>query len=153
MQGHKWSLRVSAAGANGRDAGTATVFARRHQFVVGAPASFDEEDPRVSAIEYALGALGADLVNGLVGLARERRIEIDHAEAVVEGTLGDPLAHLGVVGAGGSPALAEVNVRVYASADADEEVRRAFQDVIARSPLGRTLAPVVRLNVSLTIMS
>jgi uncharacterized OsmC-like protein len=146
MHSHTWSLRVSAGG----DA--ATVFARRHQFVVGAPVSFDEEDARVSALEYALGALGADVVNGLVRLARERRVAIDHAEAVVEGALDDPLAHVGVVGAAGSPAIAEVRVKVYAASDADEEdVRRIFDDVLGRSPLVRTLGPVVRLDLSLTV--
>lgn len=147
MPSHTWSLRVSAA-----DRDAAHVFARKHSFVVGAPVSFDDEEPRISALEYALGALGADLVNGLVQLARTRRVEIDHAEAVVEGALHDPLAHIGVIGATGSPALAEVRVKVYASSGADDEdVRRVFQDVLERSPLARTLAPVVRLDLSLTV--
>jgi hypothetical protein len=62
---HRWNVRVTATGKD-----TASVFARRHQFTVGAPVHFDEEYGQVSALEYALGAVGAELLNGLVSLGR-----------------------------------------------------------------------------------
>jgi hypothetical protein len=147
MDDHAWTLRVTAT-----DYRSATVFARKHSFTVGAPVVFDQDAPHVSALEYALGALGAELVSGLVSRARARRITIDNAEAVVDGALDDPLAHVGVVGAKGTPAIARVNVRVYASADAEEDdVRRVWQEVLDRSPLVWTLKSTVRLSLSLTV--
>ena len=147
MDEHEWTVRVSST-----ELGASTVFVRKHQFVVGAPVSFDEEARRVSALEYLLGALGADLVNGLVALARERRVDVDHAEAVVIGHLGDPLAYLGVVGAGGHPGLARASIKIYASSSDDEEgVRRLWQEVLRRSPLLQTLLPVAPIVVELTV--
>jgi hypothetical protein len=64
MERPTWSLRISATAR-----GQATVFTRQHQFRVGAPLQFDRDDETVSALEYVLGALGADLVNGLQILA------------------------------------------------------------------------------------
>jgi len=37
----------------------ARVYARNHQWEIGQPASFDVSDPAPSAVEYLLGALGA----------------------------------------------------------------------------------------------
>jgi len=132
--------------------GSATVFVRKHRFVVGAPVTFDEQDPRISALEYVLGALGADLVNGLVAAARARHVPVDHAEAVVKASLDDALAHLGVVGASGGPGLARIQVKVYASTgDHDDAVRRLWQETLARSPLVATLQQVVRLDLELDL--
>jgi hypothetical protein len=146
-QGHGFGLRVS-----GGSDGSATVFARKHQFVVGAPVTFDEQDPRVSALEYFLGAFGAELVNGLVAAARARHLVVDHAEALVKAELDDPLAHLGVVGAAGHPGLARVHVKVYASSGEEEEaLRRLWTQTLERSPLVRTLDRVVRLELELVM--
>ncbi len=143
---HRWTVRVA-----GTEQG-ATAFARKHRFTVGAPATFDEEDPRISAVEYVLGALGADLVGGLKQLARARRVEVDEVEAVVQGELEDPLAHLGVVGATGQPKLAEAHVKVYvASSEAEEDVARLWAEVVERSPLVCTLKPAVRLKLEVKI--
>jgi hypothetical protein len=142
---HRWTVRVSASAA-----GEATAFARKHRFAVGAPAAFDEADPHVSAVEYVLGALGADLVNGFVALARARRLSIDHAEAVVQGELASPLAHLGVIGASGSPGLAELRVKAYVSSNEDEAlVRKTWDEMLERSPLVHTLRTGVRLELDL----
>jgi hypothetical protein len=144
---HTFGLRVSAAGD-----GSATVFVRKHQFAVGAPVTFDEQDPRISALEYVLGALGADLVNGLVGAARARHLVVDHAEAVVKASLDDALAHLGVVGASGRPGLAHVQIKVYASTGEDEgSIRSLWQQTLERSPLVATLERVVALDLELDL--
>jgi uncharacterized OsmC-like protein len=142
-----FSLRVTGA----RD-GSATAFVRKHRFTVGAPVAFDEQDPRIAALEYVLGAFGAELVNGLTAAARAKHLDVDHAEALVKAELDDPLAHLGVVGAAGSPALARVKVKAYVSAAADEETLRAlFKQTLERSPLVRTLERVVTLELELVI--
>ncbi|HEX8794001.1 MAG TPA: OsmC family protein [Polyangiaceae bacterium] len=140
-----FSVRVSGS----RD-GSATAFVRKHRFVVGSPVTFDEQDPQLSALEYVLGAFGADLVTGLLAAARARHLELDHAEALVRADLDDELAAVGVVGATGSPALARVQVKVYASSGADEAaLRELWNQTLERSPLVRTLQPVVRLELVL----
>ena len=140
---HRWNVRVTATGKD-----TARVFARRHQFTVGAPVHFDEEYGQVSALEHALGAVGAELVNGLVSLGRRRRLAIDHAEALVQGELDDPLAYLGAVGATGHAGLAGVAVKVYVSSVEDEDaVRKLWDDVLDRSPLVRALRAAIRFDL------
>jgi hypothetical protein len=142
-----FSLRVT-----GTADGAATAFARKHRFTVGAPVAFDEQDPRISALEYVLGAFGAELVNGLWAAARAKHVDVDHAEALVKAELDDPLAHLGVVGAAGTPALARVKVKVYASAAADEGALRAlWKQTLERSPLVRTLEHAVTLDLELVV--
>jgi hypothetical protein len=84
------------------------VFVRKHQFPVGAPLQFDAEYDAITALEYVLGAIGADVVHGLQTLARKRRVDIDQVEAVVQGELNNPLTYLGVVGADGPPGLEKI---------------------------------------------
>ena len=94
------TLRITAS-----DPELARVAVRRQQFVVGRPIEFDQTSSRVAALEYALGALGAEVVNGLRVFAARRRIEIDAVEAVVTADLENPLAYLEVVGETGRPVL------------------------------------------------
>ena len=76
------SLRVTAP-----DPDVARVSVGRRQFSIGRPLEFDEASPRVAAIEYALGAVGGEIVNGLREFADRRRLPIDAVEAVVTGEL------------------------------------------------------------------
>ena len=46
---------------------------------------FDEKSPRISALEYVLGALGADLAVGFTGHARRSGVLVDHVEAIGPG--------------------------------------------------------------------
>ena len=145
MEGYTWSLRVSATG---RD--RATVFTRQHQFRVGAPVHFDRAYEAVSALEYVLGAIGADLVNGIQTLGRSWRVAIERVEAVVEGELNNPLTYLGVVGETGHPGLETVRVRVYLASLEDETViQRLWQEVLARSPLVHTFQAAIQLELKL----
>jgi len=148
MERYTWTLRVSTAGKD-----RATVFARTHQFSVGAPVQFDTAYDAITALEYVLGAIGADVVHGMQALARKRRVEVDHVEAVVEGELNNPLTYLGVVGESGHPGLERVSVKVYvASIAAEEEVRRIWQEMLDRSPLVRTFQPAIRFELSLQVV-
>src|SRR5688572_15798815 len=143
MDRHPWRLRVSAA-----DRGQATVYTRQHQFRVGAPVHFDRTYEAVSALEYVLGAIGADLVNGLQTLGRRRRVVIEQLEAVVEGELNNPLTYLGVVGESGHPGLQKVRVRVYvASPEEEAAVQRLWQEMLATSPLVRTFQAAIQLEL------
>ena len=76
----------------------------------------------------------------------------DHVEALVQGRLGDPLYHLGVIGAAGNPALSEIRVRVYVGSSEDAaRIESLWEELLARSPLVRTLSPVVRLELDLKL--
>jgi hypothetical protein len=148
MEGYTWTLRVSAT-----ERGQATVFARQHQFRIGAPVHFDRAYETVTALEYVLGAIGADLVNGLQTLARKRRVAIEQVEAVVEGELNNPLTYLGVVGETGHPGLERVRVRVYlASPEAEPTIQDLWQEMLAISPLVRTFQAAIRFELRLQIV-
>ena len=102
---------------------------------------FDEQYDQVTALEYALAALGVDLVNGLRLAARRRRIALTDVEAVVTGALDNPLTYLGVVGEEGHPGLARITIRVYVSTDAEEQdIESAWREAQERSPLVRALS-------------
>jgi hypothetical protein len=144
--GAPWSVRVRAA------RGGATVYARAHSYEVGSPLPFDVEEGRVSALEYAIGALGAEVVNGFAALARRRRLEIDDVEATVEATLDNPLTHLGVVGESGHPGIERISMRVHvATLEAEEKVRSVWEEALRRSPLVRTLEDAVDLDLRMTV--
>jgi len=148
MERYTWTLRVSTAGKD-----RATVFARTHQYSVGAPVQFDAAYDAITALEYVLGAIGADVVNGFQTLARQRRVEVDHVEAVVEGELNNPLTYLGVMGESGHPGLERVSVKVYvASLATEEEIRRVWQEMLGKSPLVRTFQPAIRFELSMQVV-
>jgi hypothetical protein len=141
---HRWTLRVRST-----DHHTVSVFARKRQFEVGAPVDFDDEGGTISALEYALGALGAELAGGLERLARRRRMQLDHVEAVIHGELNDPLAAIGVIGAKGHAGIEWVRIKVYVSSNESEaDLERLWQEVLQISPLIRTFQSAARLEVS-----
>ena len=86
MSDFVWTLRVASP-----DRRTARVASRRHQFEVTRPIDFDAEHDGITALEYVLGAIGAELVTGFRELARRRRIEVENLEAVVQGELDNAL--------------------------------------------------------------
>jgi hypothetical protein len=145
---YTWTLRVSTTRQD-----CASVFVRTHQFDVGAPVHFDVEYNAISALEYVLGAIGADIVNGLQALARKQRLELDHVEAVVQGELNNPLTYLGVIGEDGHPGLEKVSVKVYvASLEAEEELQRVWQEMLARSPLVRTFQAAIHFELHMQVV-
>ena len=143
-----WNVRVRTGGD-----GRATTYVRAHQFDVGAPLQFDADYPHVTALEYALAALGAELVNGLVARCRRRRIRVNQVEALVGGELRNALTYLDVVGETGDPGLRRITVRVYASSEeAPAELEQVWSELVARSPLACTLAAAVQLDLTLQVV-
>ena len=142
-----WRLRVTSA-----EAGATRVSMRRHQFTVGKPVDFDTEAAHVSALEYALGALAAEIVGGLRVFAKRRRIELDHVEAVVDGQLENAMAYLEVVGESGRPRLSSASIKVYVASPRDETtVRRLWAETLERLPLVRTLERALDLQIELAL--
>jgi hypothetical protein len=129
-----FSVRV----AGGPDDG-ATALVRRDRIAVGAPLSFDESYPKATAFELLLAAVGTDLVAGLSALARKARVALDQVEAVVQGEIENPLAHLRVVGETGHPGMKALTAKVYVrSAEEEGRVRRVWADLLATSPMVHT---------------
>src|SRR5688572_21199737 len=103
MTGIIISLRVTAPGP-----AIARVSVGRRNFSIGRPVEFDEASPHVSALEYALGAVGGEIVNGIREFARRRRVAIDAVEALVTGELENGLAYLEVIGENSSPRIQKI---------------------------------------------
>jgi len=141
------SLRVTAAGPALR------VSAGRRQFSIGRPVEFDEASPHVPALEYALGAVGGEIVNGLREFARRRRIAIDAIEALVTGELQHALTYLEVVGETTPPRVARIAVKVFASAPDEAAVRALFAAMLDRLPLTCTLRDTVEVKTELILTS
>lgn len=59
------------------DAARSTVFARKHQFEVGQPITFDREDPGISAMEYLPAAVASDLIGTFRKVARRERVLVE----------------------------------------------------------------------------
>ena len=147
MDNFNWKVRVRAT-----ERDIATAYVRGHDFEVGLPVRFDEQYQRITALEYVLGAVGADVVNGLQSASRRRRVGIDNVEAVVSGKLNNPLVALAVVGEEGHPGLERIGVKVYVSSAApEEEIRRAWDETLDRSPLLHTFKPVLELELRVEV--
>lgn len=142
-----WTTRVRLGGDQ-----LAAAYARNQSFTVCGQASFKPADSHPSAVEYLLGALGADVVNGFAAVCARRGIPVYALEASVSGRLENPLVLLGVVGETGSAAFETIIATLYVSADADETVLRvAWQEALARSPLVSTLQRAAKLSLSMQI--
>ncbi len=140
------TLRVTAGAGD-----VARVAVRRQQFAVGRPIEFDEAAPRIAAIEYALGAAGSEIVNGLRVFAERRRLEIDAIEAVVTADLDHALAYLEVIGEPGQPVIRHVHIKVFASCADQRAVRELFDTVGDKLPLIALLAAAARLTTELVL--
>ena len=104
------------------------------------------------ALEYALGALGAELVGGLQEFAVRRRLVLDNVEALVQGEIEDPLVYLEVIGEAGQPRIRSVDIKVYvASPETEQIVRQLFEDVLTRLPLVGTFRAAVHLDIQLIL--
>ena len=138
------SLRVTAPGP-----AAARVSAGRRQFSIGRPVEFDEASPHVAALEYALGAVGGEVVNGLREFARRRRLAIDAVEALVTGELQDGLVYLEVIGESGRPRIRRIAIKVFVASGAQTATRALFDEMLERLPLVNTLREVLELDVEL----
>jgi hypothetical protein len=142
------SMRVTAP-----DRRIARVSIGSRQFSIGRPLEFDDASPHVAAMEYALGAVGGEVVNGIRAFAARRRLEIDAIEAVVTGELAGGLTYLEVIGEDGTPRIARIHVKVFVAAEKGAPVAALFEHVLQRLPLVGTLRDAVDLQVELVLNS
>jgi uncharacterized OsmC-like protein len=144
MEDTRWTLRVTAMRPSG-----STAHVRKHSFAAGAPISFDAEYGAITAMEYLLGALGADLVGGIQAVARRRRVEVDDVEVLVHGVLHNPMVYLRVVGEAGDAGIRAIEARVYISSlDDAARVRAVWAEVLESSPIVNTLTKAVKLDLT-----
>jgi hypothetical protein len=140
------SLRVTAT-----ESELARVTVRRQQFQVGRPLELDEESGRIAALEYALGALAAEVVNGLRVFAARRRLDVEAIEALITAELKHALAYLEVVGEAGPPTIGRIRLQVFVASADEAGVRRLWGDVLDRLPLACTLRLAVPIEFELSI--
>ncbi|MSQ21755.1 MAG: OsmC family peroxiredoxin [Dehalococcoidia bacterium] len=148
MDENRWTLRVHAVSK-----GPSTVFVRHSQFEAGEPLRFDPTYKQVTALEYLLSAIGADLVGGLQVIARRQSLKVTEIEAAVSCKLNNPLTYLGVVGEDGHSGVEQVAVTVYVSSEETEDtIRQVWDEVLKRSPLVNTLKPAMRLDLTVKLV-
>ena len=144
-----WTLRVTSPTRQ-----TARVSTRQQQFDVMRPLNFDIAQPGISALEYALGALGGEIVTGVRELAWRRRLDVEQVEAVVTGELGNPLAYLEVEGEEGDASLSKIHLKVYVSSrEEDDTVRSLFHEATMLLPLICTFRRLVQLELQVVCAS
>jgi hypothetical protein len=135
--------------AGDRDVARALV--RNQQFLVGRPLELDAGAPRIAAMEYALGALAGEVINGLRYFAWRRRLDIEHAEALITGELEHGLAYLEVVGEEGPPRLSRVHLKVFIACADEPALRRLWTEVEDRLPLLGTLRSAIPVHLELNV--
>jgi len=117
---------------------------------VGAPVSFDEELPRSSALECALGALGAEASLGLATLAHRKGLQIEHVESVVRAQLANPLVALGVVGETGDPGFERISITTFVtSPESEVAIQDLWEIAKSRAPLLHTFGRACALETKL----
>ncbi|MBM4119024.1 osmotically inducible protein OsmC [bacterium] len=143
---YEWRARVRVTGPQ-----ASSVYCRNFSFAAGQAASFEERDAHPSAVEYLLGALGADLAAGFANACAQAGLTADDIELTVRGRLHDVLAHLGL--AEGDPALARIEVKCFLSTPDDEAAAQAaWLSAQARSPLLATLRKAVAVDLRLSLV-
>jgi hypothetical protein len=132
----------------------ARISIRRQQFVIGRPIELDEASPRISAVEYAVGAVAGEVVNGLRVFASRHRIDLDRVEAVATGELQHGLTYLEVVGEGGQPRIARVRLKVFVATADEPGVRRLWDALISKLPFrtrGQLLSSILRAETKVGV--
>jgi TusA-related sulfurtransferase len=143
---YEWRARVRHTGPL-----TGTVYVRNFSFAVGQPASFEEKDAHASAVEYLLGAVGAELAVGFHGECARDGLVLDDCELTVRGSLHNVLAHLGLEE--GDPSLRRLEVKCFASTPEDEgRVRTAWERTLGRAPVLSTLRKAAEVDVRLSFV-
>lgn len=144
----RWTVRVGRSQAK-----IAHVRTRAHGFDVGQPLDFGAKSDATSALECMLGALGADLLLRFSERCERSLIPLDEAEVRVDGTLGNALMALGVVGENGNPGLEQIVLKLsVTSPETPNALRAVWDSVQEQSPLVATLQRACALDLQLEIL-
>ena len=140
------ALRVTTT-----DPVAARVSVRQQQFLVGRPIELDDSSPRISALEYAIGAVAGEVVNGLREFAWRHRVDLDRVEALATAELRNGLTYLEVVGEAGPPTIAGIRLKVYVATADEAGVRRLWSDMLGRLPLFCTMRSAFPIDLELML--
>jgi OsmC-like protein len=100
-------------------------------------------------VEYLLGALGADLAQGLQVRASRVGIRVENLELQLSGRLDNIFVYLGAESSGHS-GFSRISGTAHVRADADEATLQAlWREVLAASPLLQTLSRPVETEINL----
>jgi len=147
VQPRRWARFRWEEGLRGR------VYIRNQSFTVDESVDRSGREAGLSALEYALGALGACLGLGFVFHATRRGIAVRNLEVALEGRIENLLRFLGFEGEG-HPGYGEVIAKAYVDADADEETLQAlWEETVATSPVGNTFTRPVALRTEIATVS
>jgi uncharacterized OsmC-like protein len=141
-----YTLRVTAPVPD-----VAQVSVRQHQFVVGRPLELDDAAPRISAVEYVLGAIAGEVMNGLRMTASRHRLTIDQIEAVVTGEVAGEAVYLEVVGERGRPGIVRAHVKIFVGSPDESRVRRLWAELPDRLPLVCTMRETFPIDLELVM--
>lgn len=145
---HEFPVRVQRSAA-----GVTRAYARAQSFDIGSQASLRQLDPQPSAVEYALGALGGDLLLGLDRAASTAGLRVYAIEITLAGRLDNTLVHLGVVGEKGHPGFRAIDGTAYVSADDDPAaIESAWRIALERSPLYNTFTRCASVSIRLAVL-
>ena len=145
---HEFHVRVRQAAA-----GVVRAYARAQSFEIGSQASVREADPSPSAVEYALGALGGDLVCGLERAAASQGVRLHAVEVTLIGRLDNVLVQLGVVGEQGHAGFGAIDGTIYISTDGEPAaIESAWQTTLVRSPLYNTFTRSAAVSIILKVI-
>jgi TusA-related sulfurtransferase len=143
---YHWWLRARSTGPR-----ESTVYARNASWKVGQALSFEEKDAHPSALEVALGAVAAEVVDAFSVQCSQRSVVLDEAEAALKATLHNVLAHLGLEE--GDPGVGEVELTLFiTSAHSGAALRELFDQALRRCPLFQTFTKACRITSRLVVM-
>ena len=129
----------------------ATVFARNFSWKLGQPASFEESDAQPSALEAALGALLADVINGFASRCRLQAFIIDELEGSVTAGLHNVLAHMGLED--GDPSMKSISITAFITSPVPgDALRDVWSETLRRSPLYCTFSAACSVDARLVIL-
>ncbi|MGB7346845.1 MAG: hypothetical protein WBD20_21665 [Pirellulaceae bacterium] len=128
------------------------MFARAHQIELGQPWSFDVAEPSFTGAEQILGLLASDVIGLFISICKQRRLIVDLAEATVKAELANTLRYLGVVGAEGTPAYENFQMRVYVDSPAEPaKLEDAWSEAVQRAPFLNVLKRGTEVDVSMQL--
>jgi uncharacterized OsmC-like protein/TusA-related sulfurtransferase len=143
---YAWRLRTRSS-----EVLQSTVYCRNFSFVVGQPASFEEQDRHPCAVEYLLGALSGALSTAFATACSRQEITVDDIEISIQGRLKNILSHLGIEH--GDPSLDTVDISCYVSSFDDRDaITSLWKDTLEKCPVTSTLKKCVTINTRLNII-
>ncbi len=106
----------------------------------------------MTGAEQMLGLLASDVTSLFIKICQQRRLIVDRAEATVKAELANTLRYLGVIGAVGTAAYENFQLRVYVeSPGSPEALREAWNEAIERAPFLNVLKRGAEVDVSMQL--